>query len=129
MNPTARNAYLESSIATASPARLLVMLVDRLVLDVQRGLDAQELGDHQAAHRHLLHAQDVVTELRTSLKPDLMAGGPALASLYDWLHQQLVRANTRRDTQVTRHCLGLARDIAETWKQAAMAAAAIPASA
>lgn len=123
MTPQARNTYMNASIATASPARLLVMLVDRLVLDVQRGLDAQEVGDLQEAHRHLVHAQDIVLELRSGLKPDLFSGGPALASLYDWLHQHLVSANVSKDPRVTGQCLTLARDLCDTWKQAAVQAA------
>lgn len=124
MIPSARNAYVQNSVSTASPARLLVMLLDRLVLDVQRGLDAQHVGDPQEAHRHLVHAQDIVLELQSSLKPELFSGGPALASLYDYLHRQLVTANVRKDHELTAHCLGLAQDLADTWKQAAAAAAA-----
>lgn len=130
MTPQGRNAYVNASIATASPARLLVMLVDRLVLDVQRGLDAQQAGDRQESHRQLLHAQDIVMELRTGLKPELFSGGPALAAVYDWLHQQLVLANVRNDVAVTAQCLRLADQLCDTWKQAALeAAAATPASA
>ena len=36
MTHHARAAYMDATIATASPSRLLVMLFDRLVLDVQR---------------------------------------------------------------------------------------------
>ncbi|UMG92950.1 flagellar export chaperone FliS [Nocardioides sp. TF02-7] len=68
----ARSAYLGNAVTTASPARLLVMLVERLALDVERGLEAQQASDWTAAHRHLIHAQDVVVELATSLAPDEM---------------------------------------------------------
>lgn len=129
MIPTARNAYMQNSVSTASPARLLVMLVDRLVLDVQRALDAQHVDDFPEAHRQLLHAQDIVVELRSTLKPELFAGGPQLAALYDYLYRQLITANVRKDAAVTEHCLGLVRDLADTWKQAAMQAAATPAAA
>lgn len=33
-SPALRNRYLNDSVSTASPGRLLVMLYDRLVLDV-----------------------------------------------------------------------------------------------
>ena len=42
MMMNARTAYMEASVQTADPSRLLVMLCDRLVLDVQRGLAAQQ---------------------------------------------------------------------------------------
>jgi flagellar protein FliS len=67
MNASARNAYLGNSVQTASPARLLVMLCDRLVLDLQRGRDAQAAGVREEANSQLLHAQDILIELRSSL--------------------------------------------------------------
>ena len=122
MNPSARAAYMDASVATASPARLLVMLYERLTLDCQRALDAQRAGDHQEAHRQLLHAQDIVMELRASLKTDAWEGGPALASLYDYLHTRLINANVKRDVAITEHCLGLVQDLAQTWREAALQA-------
>ncbi|WP_426242301.1 flagellar export chaperone FliS [Nocardioides sp. LHG3406-4] len=120
MTPNARATYLDASIATASPARLLVMLFDRLQLDIGRALEAQGNGDHQTAHHELLHAQDIVLELRVSLKPELFDGGPALAQLYDYLYAQLVQANVRRDPAVTAECQQLAGQLGDTWREAAM---------
>jgi flagellar protein FliS len=113
-------AYVQASVETASPARLLVMLYDRLVLDCRRALVAQQAGDHQAAHGHLLHAQDIVAELQSSLRPELWDGAEALNSLYSHLLVQLVQANVRRDMSLTTHCLDLVVGLADAWRQAAM---------
>lgn len=118
----ARNTYLSSSIGTASPERLLVMLCDRMVLDIERALAMQEAADFTTAHHLLVHAQDVVSELNSSLRVDLWAGAAALQSLYNHLHTQLVQANIHRDLEATRHCLALARDLATTWREAAVSA-------
>ena len=115
------DAYLDASVTTASPARLLVMLCERLVLDLERGLAAQRSADFQTAHRELLHAQEIVLELRSSLRTADWEGGPGLASLYDFLHLELVRANVTRDPGATEGCLGLVSDLAATWREAAMA--------
>lgn len=120
MKPNARNAYLDASIATASPARLLVMLFDRLVLDVQRGLEAQRRGDVEDTHKHLTHAQDILLELATSLRPEEFKGGYDLAALYSFLHRQLVMANIRKDASITDDVLRLVTDLCETWRQAAL---------
>ena len=119
-----QNAYLEASVATASPARLLVMLCDRLVVDLTRGLEAQRANNVETAHRELLHAQEIVLELRCSLRTDAWAGGPGLASLYDFLHLELVRANVTKDAGITEGCLGLVTDLAATWREAALQAVA-----
>lgn len=125
MMPTARTAYMDASVQTASPARLLVMLYDRLVLDCRRALDAQHAGDHQEAHRQLVHAQDIVAELHSTLRPDVWEGGPALASLYAHLQVQLVEANVRRNAGATAHCLDLVTGLADAWREAALQPAAI----
>jgi flagellar protein FliS len=120
-----RAAYMDASVATASPARLLVMLYERLVLDVRKGMAAQQQGDHAEAHTQLLHAQDIVLELRATLVVDAWEGGPGLASIYDFLHLQLVRANISRDVATTEGCLRLVEDLCATWREAALAAAQV----
>lgn len=120
-----RAAYMDASVATASPARLLVMLYERLVLDVRKAMTAQQQGDHAEAHTQLLHAQDIVLELRATLDVDAWEGGPGLASIYDFLHLQLVRANIGRDAATTEGCLRLVEDLCATWREAALAAAQV----
>jgi flagellar protein FliS len=129
MMTDARAAYMDASVATADPSRLLVMLCDRLVLDVQRALGAQVARHHETAHHQLVHAQAIVTELRVSLDPDGFQGGAELAALYDYLYQQLILANIRRDSAVTEECLQIVTQVADTWREAALslARAAVPA--
>jgi flagellar protein FliS len=116
----ARAAYLDASIATASPARLLVMLFDRLVLDVQRGLEAQRRGELEETNKHLTHAQDILLELSSSLRPEQFKGGYDLAALYGFLHRQLVMANIRKDASITDEVLSLVTDLCDAWRQAAL---------
>jgi len=121
MKNNARNAYVGASVGTASPERLLVMLCERLVLDLQRGREAQLAGRREDANTQLLHAQDIVLELRSSLNHDAWAGAARLDALYGWMHAQLITANTRADVKITEHVLSLAMQLADTWRQAAMA--------
>src|SRR3712207_9284640 len=101
------------------------MLCDRLVLDVQRGVAALEAGLTGEAHSQLVHAQEVVTHLRATLRVEGWDGGPGLASLYDWLHAQLVQANIRKDAGIAAGCLSLAEDLATTRRTAAVRARAL----
>ena len=125
MFANAKNAYVDNSVATASPTRLLVMLCDRLVLDVQRALAAQETGDLPESHNQLVHAQEILIHLRGTLRVEAWDGGPGLASLYDWLHNELIRANVSKDPAVTEGCLTIVTDLAETWRTAALQAAQV----
>lgn len=120
-----RAAYVGNAIETASPARLLVMLCERLVLDIERAIAAQQADDHLEANKHLIHAQDIVLELSTSLRPEVFEGGPALLSIYSFLRSRLIHANLRRDRAAADECLTLATQICDTWRAAALQAAAV----
>jgi flagellar protein FliS len=72
-----------------------------------------------------VHAQDIILELRASLDVDAWEGGPGLASIYDFLHVQLIRANIKRDAATTESCLLLVEDLCATWRQAALAASQV----
>jgi flagellar protein FliS len=123
MNANARATYMNASVTTANPQRLLVMLYDRLVLDVKRGIEAQRAARFDEASRELLHAQEIVNELRASLQVDTWEGGPALASLYDWLFSELIKANVGRDVTVSEACLAVIEPLTAAWREAAVAAA------
>jgi flagellar protein FliS len=115
-----RARFVDDSIATASPARLLTMLYDRLLLDLSRAEAAQRAGDRAAANVQLLHAQDIVLELATSLRVDGWDGGPGLAALYGYLHSELVQANVSGDADRTALCRQLVEPLADAWREAAL---------
>ena len=68
-----RQRYVGDAISTASPAKLVTMLYDRLVRDLQVAEAALSTRDLAAANANLTHAQEIVFELRSSLKPDMKA--------------------------------------------------------
>jgi flagellar secretion chaperone FliS len=123
MHDDVRSAYTSNSVGTASPAQLLVMLYDRLVLDVERALRAQMKSDADAANTQLLHAQAIITELQVSLDPEGWKGGPELLALYHYLQRRLIQANVRHDQRATKEVLVHCRGLRDTWKRAALIAA------
>ena len=117
---TMRARYADSSLTTASPARLLTMLYDRLVRDLVAAEWAIAAGDLQESHNQLLHAQAIVTELRVSLDTEAWSGGPALASLYDFVAAELVAANLAKDASRVAACRELLEPLRDAWHQAAL---------
>lgn len=120
----ARARYAGTAVDTASPARLLVMLYDRLVRDLvtaERALSAQDLS---TASRELLHAQQIVLELRTSLDLTVWDGAQRLSDLYSFLHGELVEANLRKDDARVRTCLEIIEPLRDAWRAAALQCAA-----
>jgi len=119
-----RAAYQGNAVATASPARLLVMLLERLVLDAERGQAALAAGDLEECNRQFQHAQAIVTELQTSLDPEGWTGGHELMALYDYLRRRLLTANISRDHAAAAEAVKLSGELCDTWRQAALLAAA-----
>ena len=121
-----RSRYLGDSVATASPQRILVMLYDRLVLDLERAEMALDTGDRTEAAAQIQHAQDIVFELRESLRVDAWEGGPRLAALYSWMITELVQAGVKRDRNRVSACRQIAEPLRDAWRQAAAQLAGSP---
>ena len=115
----ARSRYLKDTVATLSPARLVTMLYDALVADLERAEAAVSAGDNHVAHTNLVKAQAIVVELRSSLKPDLWSAGPRLAALYDFLLREIVQANVEKDRLRIVACRTLIEPLQAAWHTAA----------
>ena len=114
-----RARYLGDSVATASPQQVLVMLYDRLALDLERAQAAIAKGARADASEQLQHAQAIVLELLSSLQVDAWEGGPRLAALYNWLIGELVQANIKLDTNRIAACRQVVEPLRDAWRQAA----------
>lgn len=126
----AKQQYLEQQVASASPARLVTMLYDRLLVDIDRAHAAQTASD-PAAGGHLTHAQRIVAELNASLTDD-WDGAAELRSIYTYLTGRLIAANIGRDAAVTAECRDIVAPLREAWHEAAAltaTAAPVPTSA
>ncbi|HET9143750.1 flagellar export chaperone FliS [Actinophytocola sp.] len=118
MSAPVRMRYLTDSVATASPARLLVMLYDRLCLDLERAEAALTAGDREAASAALVHAQEILMELRGSLRTDAWDGAQNLAAIYTFLLTELMKANIRQEAGRVTACLDTVRPLRDTWRAA-----------
>jgi flagellar protein FliS len=121
---TARSLYNRDAILSASPSRLLTMLFDRLLLDLQHAEAAQVEQDWQRASPFLLHAQAIVAELTGTLDVERWDGGQDLLSIYLFSSTKLVSANIDRDVARTREVISLMEPLRQTWHEAAAQLAA-----
>jgi flagellar protein FliS len=121
-----RARYMGDTVATASPQQLLVMLYDRLALDLERAETALDARDRDEARVQLQHAQEIVFELRSSLKVDVWEGGPRLDALYGWLIGELVQANIKGDRNRVSSCRHVVEPLRDAWRQAAASLAGAP---
>ena len=119
--PNLRDRYLQDSINTATPGKLLVMLYDRLVMDLAQGEEWLRAGDREQANERITHAQEIILELRATLDMDVWAGAAGLASLYGFLLTELIQANIKRDADKVATCRGLVEPLRDAWREAAAA--------
>ncbi len=105
-------------MATTSPQRLVVLLFERLVADLGRAKEAAGAANIEQTHNQLVHAQEIVYELRLALDVDAFVGGHELASLYDFLHAQMVEANRTKSPASIEACIAIATPLAETFSEA-----------
>ena len=122
------SAYRRQRVETASPGQLIVMLYDGCIRHCKAAREALAAADRERAVRHLLKAQDIVTELMSSLNVEV--GGDLalrLLSLYEYMHRRLVHANVHKDADAVREVEGLLAGLRDAWAQ--VAASPIPTSA
>ncbi|WP_372698482.1 flagellar export chaperone FliS [Arthrobacter sp. JSM 101049] len=122
INPAQKRAQLErEAILSASPARLLTMLYDRLLLDLSRAEAAQQNEQWSIASENLIHAQAIVAELSSTLKLDVWDGAADLLAVYTYATTAMLNANTSRDAAKTRECIELLEPLRQSWHEAAQA--------
>ncbi|HEV7204497.1 MAG TPA: flagellar export chaperone FliS [Jatrophihabitans sp.] len=120
-----RARFLRDRVMTASPAQRVVMIYDRLNLDLARA--AAAVDDPAEAGAQLAHAMQIVTELHSSL--DTAAGGPAdnLSSIYAFLIRELI-AIRGGQTQRLPAVIEMVTGLREAWATAAEQVVREPAS-
>ena len=95
-------AYRNASVETASPAKIVLMLFDGAIGFLDRalnGFDQPALSlRNETINNNLVKTQRIIGELRASLNHE--AGGElarTLHRLYDYMDEQLRRANFKKD--------------------------------
>lgn len=116
---TFRAQFINDSVLSASPARLLTMLYDRVILDLDRAERAQRAGDQVEARSQLDHAQDIISELLVTLKVEAWEGAPQLASIYKYLLSQILSASISRDPEMIAECRIIIEPMRQAWHEAA----------
>ena len=118
-----RDRYKSDTVDTASPGKLITMMYDRLLVDIEYGHAAILRKDREEANTQLQHAQAVLMELLGALDQDAWSGGPALASIYVFVHNELFQANVDQDAAKAESCRQLLLPLQDAWQQAVVLAA------
>jgi flagellar protein FliS len=112
--------YASNDTATASPARLLTMLYDRLVTDLVSAEAAMLTQDYEAIGYRIGHAQEILLELHNTLDTSAWPQGEALAQLYVWMVTQLNTARLELDHAKVAGVRALVEPLRQAWHAAAL---------
>jgi flagellar protein FliS len=120
----ARAAYAESSVLTATPERLVVMLYDGAIRFLYAGASAAREGRRDVARDRLRRAQAVIDELNRSL--DMSQGQIArnLRDLYTFCSRHLIDSTLNANPDGYEEVAKLLTELREAWDQCAAQAAA-----
>ncbi len=112
---TAQEAYVESSVLTAPPERLVVMLYDAALRFLAHGAGALRDNDLERSRARLARADAILDELNVSL--DMSAGEVAerLRTIYLFCKRHLADATIHRDAERVEQVAGLLSELREAW--------------
>lgn len=127
MYTQAYQQYRQTQVETAGPGQLVLMLYNggvRFCDEAQAALDQKSL---EKAHRALVRAQDIVSELLLSLNAGAGELAENLGRLYEYMHYRLVEANLKKDPAVVAEVRGMFAELGETWQELLKQPAVAPA--
>lgn len=113
-----RNKYLETTIQTATPAQLLLMLYDGAIRFCKLGIEGIQENNTEKANTNLTKVQSIVYEFIASLDRNV-AVSDGLNRLYDYFIYRLTEANIGKKIEPAEEVLGYLVDLKMTWMQAA----------
>lgn len=111
--------YKEQMVMTASPAKLIEMLLDKAISIIEEAKALIDEKNFKGANEKIIRAQDIVMELNLSL--DIEKGGDIaknLRALYNYMYRTLVEANIRKDVKMLDDIKTLLSDLLSTWQEA-----------
>ncbi|WP_291291719.1 flagellar export chaperone FliS [Enterococcus sp.] len=109
--------YLKNQVMSASPNKLIEMLLQAAIKNTKLAQLAIEKDELAKAHEHFIKTQNILLELRTSL--DEKQGGEIaenLAALYEYMYQQLIEANIKKEAAPAQAVMELLTELLESWQ-------------
>lgn len=119
-NPYAshKNDYLINQVMSASPNKLIEMLIEGAIRSVKKAEMAIEDKKIEAANNEIVHAQDIVDELKFSVNKEIEGDIPQqLISTYDVVEQELIQANIHKDKNHLEIAVTILNELLDAWKQ------------
>lgn len=112
------NTYKQNSVNTASQEQLLLMLVDGAVKYTKVARLAILEKNMVRAHKELVRVQDIFLELMITMDKDAGSYMQDLYEVYEFIKNELIKANIKKDVQIIDKVLPLIEDVRDMWHEA-----------
>jgi len=116
LNSRPQDAYRRQDILTASAVDLIIMLYDALKKNIilgKRGIGKKDLA---ATHKHLVKAQEILSELINCLDMNYPIS-EELLSLYEFGLRNIEEANVRKNEEPLEPVIEMVDSLRDAWKE------------
>ncbi len=110
--------YRETDLGTMTRERMVVLLYEKMVSDLEDAIIALEKADRATFTRKVNHSQRIVAELRNSL--DHATGGEIarnLDSIYEFVFREHLSLLLDRNPARARACIDVLAPLLAAWRQ------------
>ena len=125
---TARRAYAESTIMTASPEQLVVMLYEGAIRFLRQSAEAMRRGDRERARNRMRASEAIIDELNGSLDMSYGEIPTHLRSLYFFCKRLLIKANVEQHPESIDAVVKLLSELHEAWVEVGRSSSSSPSS-
>lgn len=109
--------YKQSSVQTAAPEQLIIMLYDGAVRFIKAGIENIQQKNYEKANVNLQKCQSVINELIAALNFDIPLS-QNLYQIYEYMLHLTIQANLKKDAGLASEALGYLEELRNTWKEA-----------
>lgn len=113
--------FMRQTVTTMTPGELLLALYDKAIVELNRAIIFIEDKNIPKAHNSITRVSDIVEALDGSLKVKYEIT-EHLATLYQYLREQLLKANIKKDTEILKELLPYFQELRNAFAEASRTA-------
>lgn len=109
--------YQQSTVQTATPAQLIILLYDGAIKFIRLGVEGIQTRKYDSANRNLVKAQAVIHELVAALDFKYPIANN-LAQIYEYMIYQLIQSNLKKNAQLAIEVMDYLIELKDAWREA-----------
>ncbi len=117
VNKEGISVYQNVQYQTADPAKLILLLYQKLNSELDRAKQLLQEGDMLGKGEAIIRSQDIIMELNNSLNLDAGEIALNLQSLYLFLFRELNTINLRKDLHGLEKVIQIVRNLKSAWEE------------